>query len=220
MGRNAARFEARNGYQAIIHRLRVRAMPNSFYTELLHRGEPLVAYPSADLWKAVGGSDGVAELIKELYRRIEQDELLNVAFPHFNSDAATPFFMQWFGGLRNYSDDLAGGLLRRHQHRYISPNAAAAWLRCMREALIARGLDVEQIVRPLARIAKAMIHSPETEPKELRRGCDAVQDTAQVRFEALLNDAAIGRTEIVRKSLEQDQTLANRRAMDNHTLAW
>jgi hypothetical protein len=46
-------------------------MPISIHKELRHRGEPLVAYPGADLWKAVGGSDGVAALIKDLYRRIE-----------------------------------------------------------------------------------------------------------------------------------------------------
>src|SRR5438132_5009621 len=186
-------------------------MTVSFHKELRHRGETLVACPGADLWKAVGGSDGVAALIQDLYRRIEQDELLRVAFPHFNSGEATPFFMQWFGGSRGYSDDLAGGLLRRHQHRYISPKAAAAWLHCMRDALVARGLDAEQIMRPLARIAKAMIHSPETEPKELRQGCDAVQDVAQVQFETLLNDAAKGSTESVRKALAKDRTLARRR---------
>src|SRR5271156_3550340 len=129
---------------------------NSIHKELRHRGERLVAYPGAELWKAVGGSDGVAGLIRDLYRRIEQDELLRDAFPHLNSEEATRFFVQWFGGSREYSDDLAGGLLRRHQHRYISPKAAAAWLRCMREALVASGLDAEPIMRPLARIAKAI----------------------------------------------------------------
>jgi ankyrin repeat protein/truncated hemoglobin YjbI len=195
-------------------------MPISIHKELRHRGEPLVEYPEADLWTAMGGSEGVAALIQDLYRRIEQDEVLREAFPHFNSGNATPFFMQWFGGSRGYSDNLAGGLLRRHQHRYISPKAAAAWLRCMREALVARGLDAEQIMRPLARIAKAMIHSPETELKALRKGCDAVQDAAQVQFETLLNDAAKGRTETVRKALEKDQTLAGRRGLNNHTLVW
>ncbi len=126
-------------------------MPLSIHQELRHRGEPLVEYPDAELWKQLGGSDGVSALVEDLYRRIEQDELLRVVFPHFNSAAATPFFVQWFGGSRNYSDDLAGGLLRRHQHRYISPKAAAAWLRLMHEALVARGLDAEPIMRPLAR---------------------------------------------------------------------
>src|SRR5436190_24333505 len=161
-------------------------MPISIPKALRHRGEPLVAYPGADLWKAVGGSDGVAALLQDLYRRIEQDELLRWAFPHFNSELATPFFTQWFGGSRDYADDLAGGLLRRHQHRYISPQAAAAWLRCMRAALVARGIDAKTIMRPLSRAAKAMIHSPETTEADLDRSCDGVQDPAQVRLESLL----------------------------------
>jgi truncated hemoglobin YjbI len=57
-----------------------------------------------------------------------------------------PFFVQWFGGSRGYADDLEGGLLRRHQHRYIAPKAAAAWLDCMREAIVARGLDADQVM--------------------------------------------------------------------------
>jgi ankyrin repeat protein len=90
----------------------------------------------------------------------------------------------------------------------------------MRDALDARGLDAETLMRPLARIAKAMIHSPETEPRDLRKTCDAVQDPAQVRFETLLDAAARGRTEPVRDALEKDRTVASRRGMDNRTLAW
>jgi ankyrin repeat protein/truncated hemoglobin YjbI len=195
-------------------------MSISIHEGLRHRGEPLVAYPGADLWKAVGGGDGVAALVEDLYRRIAQDDVLRVAFPHFNSGAATPFFVQWLGGGRGYSDDLAGGLLRRHQHRYISPKAAAAWLRCMRAALVARGLDAEPILRPLTRIARAMIHSPETDPADLRRGCDAVQDAAQVQLETLLDDAAKGRTEKVRKALAKDPAVAGRRGLHSRTLVW
>ncbi len=172
------------------------------------------------VWQGLGRNRRRDGAIEDLYRRIEQDELLGVAFPHFNAAAATPFFLQWFLGGRGYSDDLEGGLLRRHQHRYISPQAAAAWLRCMREALVARGLDAEPIMRPLARIAQAMIHSPETRSSELRKGCDAVQDPAQVQFEKLLDDVAKGRTERVREALEHDRSVASRRGTDNRTLAW
>src|SRR5216684_2183050 len=91
---------------AIRRQLRNQAN-DSIHKELRHRGEPLVAYPGAELWKAVGGSDGVAALINDLYRRIEQDEVLREAFAHFNSGDATHFFLQWFGGSRAYSDDLA-----------------------------------------------------------------------------------------------------------------
>src|SRR3954447_553510 len=192
-------------------------MHNSVHNELRHRGESLVEYPDASFWMTLGGSDGVAALIKDLYRRIEQDDLLREVFPHFNSGAAAPFFMQWFGGSRAYSDDLGEGLLHRHQHRYISPKAAAAWLRCMREALVARGLDAEPILRPLARVATAMIHSPETELESLCRSCGATQDARQVHFETLLNDAARGRTEDVREALEKDRSFARRIGMDNRT---
>jgi truncated hemoglobin YjbI len=195
-------------------------MPSWVHDELRHRGESLVEYPDAGFWMMLGGSDGVAALINDLYRLIEEDELLREVFPHFNPGQATPFFIQWFGGTRASSDDLDGGLLRRHRHCYISPEAAAAWLRCMREALLARGIDAEQVMRSLARIAKAMIHSPETEPKALRKSCAAVQDAAQVQFETLLNDAARGRKENVREALEKDGSFASRRGTHNRSLAW
>lgn len=95
--------------------------PLPVHAELRHRGELLVEYPAAEFGKAVGDSDAVRALIDDLYRRIEQDKLLQVAFPHFNSGDAAEFFIQWFGGSRDYSDDLMGGLLRRHQHRFVSP---------------------------------------------------------------------------------------------------
>jgi ankyrin repeat protein len=65
-----------------------------------------------------------------------------------------------------------------------------------------------------------MIHSPEAEPSELCKSCDAVQDSVQVQFEALLEDAASGRTEIIRKALACDPSLAFRRGNENRTLAW
>jgi ankyrin repeat protein/truncated hemoglobin YjbI len=187
---------------------------------LRHRGAQVVGYPAKELWEAVGGPEGVSALVADVYRRIEQDHLLREVFPHFNSGNATPFFIQWFGGTHEYSDGLEGGLLRRHQHRYISPKAAAAWLRCMREALAARGLETDEIMRPLAHIARAMIHSPEIECSALARSCGAVQDLTQAQFETLLNDAAKGRVEIVGNALARDPTLASRRGTENRTLAW
>src|SRR5262249_21370149 len=97
---------------------------------------------------------------------------------------------------------------------------AAAWLRCMREALAARGLDAEPILGPLKRIAKAMVHNAETEPADLSRSCDAVRDRVQVHFETLLNEAAKGRTEIARKALAMDRSHARRRGLHNRSLAW
>ncbi|HWB10615.1 MAG TPA: ankyrin repeat domain-containing protein [Pirellulales bacterium] len=192
----------------------------SAHEELRHRGESLVAYPAGQFWKALGGGEGVTALIEDLYRRIERDKLLREVFPHLNSQNAASFFVQWFGGSRQYSDDLAGGLVRRHQHRYISPKAAAAWLRLMREALVARGLDPTQVMPPLARIAKAMIHSPEVDVRTLCKSCDAVQEPEQVEFEALLAATAKGRTGEIRDALRHDPTLGRRRGTENRTLVW
>ena len=195
-------------------------MTGIVHKELRHRGEGLVEYPDAQVFQTLGGGVGVTTLIEDLYRRIEADPLLRLTFAHFNSADAATFFEQWFGGERGYSDGLAGGLLRRHQHRYISPQTAAAWLRCMRAALVARGIDAEPIMRPLSRAAKAMIHSPETTAADLQRSCDGVQDPGQVRLESLLNDAAQGRTADVRRALRKDPALAKGRGLNGQTLVW
>lgn len=193
--------------------------------ELRHRGADLVEYPGDDLWRAVGGEEGVAALIRDLYSRIERHELLREVFPHFNDAQAAIFFRQWFGGPRDYSDRLEGGLLRRHHHRYISPRAAAAWLECMQDALFesgltARGFELERIMRPLKRIAKAMIHNPETDSGALRKTCDAVQDERQVCFEAVLADVTKGRTANVLAALREDRTLARSRGEGHRSLVW
>jgi ankyrin repeat protein len=188
--------------------------------DLSHRGELRVVYPDAKLLNALGGEAGVRALIADLYRRIERDELLREMFPHFNDGEAARFFIQWFGGTSDYADDLEGGLWRRHQNRFIGPKAAAAWLRCTREAIVSRGIDPEPIMRPLAKIAKALIHSRETETNALKKSCDAVQDATLVQFELLLDDVAKGREDKVRKALEDDPTHATRRGKDNRTLVW
>lgn len=188
--------------------------------ELLHRGELAVHYPGCVLWATLGGRAGVQALIADLYRRMAEDEVLRHAFRHFNPAPAAEFFVQWFGGDRAYSDELSGGLVRRHRHRYVSPAAAGAWLRCMREALEARGIEAGPIMRPLARAAQAMVHSPETPVAELHRSCDGVQDPVQVRLRLLLADAARGRAEKVREALLNEPSLARLRGLEGQTAAW
>ena len=188
--------------------------------EFRHRGELAVEPPGADLWAALGGRDGVEALIADLYRRMAADPVLRHAFPHFNHGPAAEFFVKWFGGDRGYSDALAGGLVRRHQHRYVSPATATAWLRCMGETLEARGVEAAPILRPLARAASALVHSPDTPADELCRSCGLIQDPGQVRLQPLLADAARGRTVEVRAALQSDPSLARRRGEDGQTLAW
>ena len=194
--------------------------------ELRHRGELTVEYPDVALWERLGGCEGIEALIADLYRRMAGDDVLRHAFAHFNPAGAVPFFLQWFGGDHNRSarwgglDDLEGGLVRRHQHRYVSPEASTAWLGCMREAAEARGVDPGPILRPLGRIANALVHSPDTPPSQLHRSCDGVQDPGQARLQDLLADTAAGRTVTVREALEQDPSFARRRGTEGQTLAW
>lgn len=173
-----------------------------------------------DPWASLGGREGVEALIADLYRRMAEDDVLRLAFPQFNPDGAAKFFVQWFGGDRAYSDELAGGLVRRHQHRYVSLAAAAAWLRCLRESLEVRGVEADPILRPLTRAANALVHSPDTPGAELHRSCGSVQEPGQVRLQALLADAVRGRTERVHETLENDPSLARGGGTDGQTVAW
>ena len=195
-------------------------IPVSQPEELRHRGESIVEYPDGDLWERLGGKEGVEALIADLYRRMAQDDVLRHAFPHFNPSGAAGFFVHWFGSVPGYPDEYAGGLVRRHQHRYVSPATAAAWLRCMREAVEARGLKAEPILRPLARAARAMVHSPDTPAAELYPSCGLVQDAAQVRLRRLLADTARGRTEAVREALDSDPALARGRGLEGRSILW
>ncbi len=54
----------------------------------------------------------------------------------------------------------------------------------------------------------------------MHRSCDGIQDPGQARLQALLADAAKGRTEKVRETLENDPSLARRRGTDGQTVAW
>jgi len=188
--------------------------------ELRHRGGIIVETPAGDLWNRLGGRDGVEALVADHYRRMSEDPLLRHVFPHFHPAGATEFFVQWFGGDRAYSDELTGGLARRHQHRFVSPAAAAAWLRCMREALEDRGIEAGPVLRMLGRIAHSLVQSTDTPVAELHRSCDGIRDSVQVRLETLLSDAARGRTGEVIEALTSDPSLARRRGMEGQSLAW
>jgi truncated hemoglobin YjbI len=180
----------------------------------------MVEYPPADLWVTLGGRPGIEALVADFYHRMAGDAVLRHAFTHFVPGNAAEFFVQWFGGDRAYADGVLGGLLRRHQHRYVSAEAAGAWLRCFREAIEAKGVAAGPILRPLARAAGALVHNPDTLPAELHRSCGLVQDAGQARLQALLADTARGRTRPVREALEQDPSLARRRGAEGQTLLW
>ena len=187
---------------------------------LRHRGGLQPSRPEPALLQALGGPAGVAELANDLYRRIAADPFLCTAFPDcFSPFGITQFLVEWFGGERAFSDTLDGGLVRAHQHRYVSPRGAAAWLECMRQALQARGLDPQPVLRLLGPIAHGLVHSPEVEPSQLDRD-HGVREPAALRLEALLVDVAKGRAEAVHQALRQDATLATRPGKQGRTLLW
>jgi truncated hemoglobin YjbI len=188
---------------------------------LRHRGGLLPARAEPGLLQALGGRAGVAELAGDLYQRIAADPVLCTAFPDcFSPFGITKFLIEWFGGERVFSDTLDGGLVRTHQHRYVSPRVAAAWLECMRQALQAHGVDPQPVLRLLGPVAHALVHSPEIEPAQLDRERGVVCEPAVVRLEELLADAAKGRDDAVQHALQVDTTLATRPGKQGRTLLW
>src|SRR2546427_25262 len=82
------------------------------------------------------------------------------------------FFREWFGGERTFSGALQPGISRLHQHMFVSPQGAAAWLRCMAEALAACGVAPAPVMRLLVPIAHALVNRPDTDPAALLRHCN------------------------------------------------
>ena len=189
---------------------------------LSHRGGFAVRRPDPGLLDALGGEPGVPRLDDELYDRLAADPLLRHVFPHPDAtrDGPKRFFLEWFGGDRTFSEGLQPGLGRRHQHLFVSPQGAAAWLRCMRGALDACGVPPAPVMRLLGAMAKAMVNSADAEPAALRYGCGLVQDARAVRLEEALDDVARGRTDAVRRALAADPLLVQGRGLHGQSLLW
>jgi ankyrin repeat protein/truncated hemoglobin YjbI len=189
---------------------------------LRHRGGFALRRPDPGLLETLGGEPGVHRLVDELYERIAADPLLTHVFPHpaATRDGPRRFFLEWFGGDPTFSDSLQPGLGRRHQHLFVSPKGAAAWLRCMRGALDACGVPPAPVMRLLGAVAAAMVNSADVEPAALRYGCDVVQDARAGRLEAALDDVARGHTEALRRALAADPLLVRGRGRHGQSLLW
>jgi ankyrin repeat protein/truncated hemoglobin YjbI len=191
---------------------------------LRHRGGFATLRPDPGLFARLGGETGVRRLVDELYDRIGADPLLRHVFPHaalpVARNAPTRFFVEWFGGEPAFSRALEPGLSRLHQHLFVSPLGAAAWLRCMVEALAACAVAPAPVMRSLAPIAQALINRPDTEPAALTRHCDLAQDEGTLRLERALEDLARGRTDAVTRALADDPLLAVGRGKHGQSLLW
>jgi ankyrin repeat protein len=189
---------------------------------LRHRGGIPVLRPDPALFAALGGEAGVHRLVDALYDRIGADPLLQHVFPHPEATREGPkrFFVEWFGGRRTFAGALEPGLGRRHQHLFVSPKGAAAWLRCMREALDVCGVAPAPVMRLLGPMTKALVNSADVDPDALLHLCELVQDDRAQRLERALDDVAKGRTDAVKRALDADPLLAHSRGRHGQSLLW
>jgi ankyrin repeat protein/truncated hemoglobin YjbI len=191
-------------------------------TLLRHRGRLPAARPPSGLFAALGGKRGIGRLVDELYERIGADPLLRHVFPNPEAtrDGPRRFFVEWFGGEREFSGGLGSGLAQRHQSLFVSPKGADAWLRCLREALAACGQSPAPVLRLLAPLARALVNSVDVDPAELRPHCGGTPHPGAERLEAVLGDVARGRTDRVRRAVAADPPLVHARGRDGQSLLW
>ena len=102
---------------------------------------------SSSMFELLGGDAVLEPLLDEFYARVYADEYLA---PLFDSDIdevkrkQRMFMTQFLGGPPLYSMEFGHPMLRaRHMRFPITPLHAEAWLRCMREAMDAIGLEGE-----------------------------------------------------------------------------
>jgi ankyrin repeat protein len=128
--------------------------------------------------------------------------------------------VEWFGGERAYSGSVRPGIARAHHHLFVSPRGAAAWLRCMGEALQACGVAPAPVMRLLGPMAKAMVNRADAEPASLVNLCSFVQDAGAARLERAMADVVKGRTDALKYALAADPLLAQDRGLHGQSLLW
>ncbi|MFC5469960.1 globin [Cohnella suwonensis] len=104
------------------------------------------------LYEALGGADGIRDLVERFYPKVQRHPLLAPLFP----EDITPvmekqylFLTQFMGGPPLYSNEYGHPMMRaRHLPFEITPERANAWLDCM--ALALSETDAPEPVRKLA----------------------------------------------------------------------
>lgn len=125
------------------------------------------------LLERFGDAEGIANLVDEFYRRVEGDTPLRAIYPADLEPGKTKlklFLVQWMGGPDGYSQ-LYGHprLRRRHFPFVIDEHLSGRWLRNMREAMTACGIDRESadiVFERLAPLAKHMVNAGQPVPRE------------------------------------------------------
>ncbi|MFC5405657.1 globin [Cohnella soli] len=91
------------------------------------------------LYEALGGADGIRDLVEKFYPKVQQHPLLAPLFPEDIRPVMEKqylFLTQFMGGPSLYSDQYGHPMMRaRHMPFPITPERAEAWLDCMARAL-------------------------------------------------------------------------------------
>ncbi len=109
--------------------------------------------PSKKFYEAVGGEDGMRELMYNFYEIIYKSDIHNF-FPQDKDEfdevkiKNTKFFIQLCGGPKVYEQESGGMdldeyMIRIHDDFTINEKARVEWLGCMREALSNFDMDEE-----------------------------------------------------------------------------
>jgi hemoglobin len=118
-------------------------------------------------YEQVGGEPTFRRLVHRFYEGVAADPSLRPMYPEEDLGPAeerlTLFLMQYWGGPRTYSDERGHPRLRmRHAPFTVDRAAHDAWLRHMRDAVDALGLDAEhetELWNYLVYAAQSMINS-------------------------------------------------------------
>lgn len=104
-------------------------------------GRNLAATP----YELIGGDQTVSRLVEAFYRRVAKHPDLAPIFPEDLGPVAEKqrlFLTQFFGGPHLFSQQIGPPMLRaRHLPHPITPRRAAAWLRCMSQAMDEVGIQ-------------------------------------------------------------------------------
>ena len=124
------------------------------------------------LIEAVGGAEGVSNIVEAFYRRIEVDAEMRSVYPDDLEPGKSKlklFLVQWLGGPADYSAQYGHPRLRmRHFPFIIAQLHAGRWLRYMREAWQECGAprEVQDVVfERLGPLAHHMVNDKDDVPR-------------------------------------------------------
>jgi len=118
--------------------------------------------PTVTFYEMIGGEQTIRDIVEAFYPKVLADPLLRPIFPEDIEpviDKQFMFLTQFFGGPMLYSEVHGQPMMRaRHLPFEITPERAAAWLKCMHEALQEVGIDEEVCEAMMTRLTGPAYH--------------------------------------------------------------